>query len=159
MKNHIIRVISALIALAILFMIFGFSAQNGASSGSLSRAITLWVMGIVCPDQLDNAATVTFLHHIIRKLAHVTEFALLGASFCMFVSTFRLRKRWRFLIALGGGVLVASSDEIHQLFVRGRGGSATDVLVDTIGIVIGAGLVTLIVLWAENRRKRITKTM
>jgi len=34
----------------------------------------------------------------------------------------------------------AASDEIHQLFVPGRGAKATDVLIDGIGALIGIGL-------------------
>jgi VanZ family protein len=70
---------------------------------------------------------------ILRKLAHGTEFALLGALL--------LRALRRPLLAFLLGVLYATSDEIHQVFVRGRHGSPVDVAIDAIGVAVG------LVLW------------
>lgn len=41
------------------------------------------------------------------------------------------------LFALAIGIEYATIDEIHQLFVDGRSGQFTDVLIDTIGVAIG----------------------
>lgn len=41
-------------------------------------------------------------------------------------------------------LLYAASDEIHQLFVQGRGAKATDVLIDSIGALIGIGIYNII---------------
>jgi len=78
--------------------------------------------------------------YILRKIAHALEFALL-----MFL-LFRAMKSegigigrailYSFVIAL----FYAFSDEFHQLYVKGRQGSLRDVGIDTIGILIAAGL-------------------
>lgn len=39
--------------------------------------------------------------------------------------------------ALCIGIICASFDEIHQLFIEGRSGQVIDVCIDTIGIALG----------------------
>jgi VanZ family protein len=66
---------------------------------------------------------------ILRKGAHITEFAILAALLVRATGS----SAWAFGLA----VAYAASDEVHQLFVRGRHGSPVDVAVDTVGIAIG----------------------
>jgi len=66
---------------------------------------------------------------VLRKLAHVTEYAVLGALL--------LRAIGRPLPAFAVGVLYAASDEVHQHFVSGRHASPLDVAIDAAGIAIG----------------------
>jgi VanZ family protein len=66
---------------------------------------------------------------ILRKCAHMAEFAILAiliARACGSVA-------WAF----AGAVAYAATDEIHQLFVRGRHGSPVDVAIDAVGIAVG----------------------
>ena len=48
------------------------------------------------------------------------------------------------MAAAGTGILYAASDEFHQLFVPGRSGQITDVLIDSGGLLAGILLVVLI---------------
>ena len=60
-------------------------------------------------------------------------------------------------LAWAVGTLYAVSDEIHQIYVPGRAGRLSDVLIDSAGAAAGA-LVLLIVLWSIKellRDKRI----
>jgi VanZ family protein len=66
---------------------------------------------------------------ILRKLAHLTEYAILGALLL------RALSRPALAIVLGG--LYAVSDEVHQHFVRGRHAAWYDVLIDTVGVSVG----------------------
>jgi VanZ family protein len=66
---------------------------------------------------------------ILRKAAHVTEYAILGVLL--------LRALGGELPALAAGVAYAITDEIHQLFVRGRHGSPVDVAIDAAGVLLG----------------------
>jgi len=66
---------------------------------------------------------------VLRKCAHVTEYAILGLLL--------LRAVGHELPALLLGVAYAASDEIHQHFVAGRHGSPVDIAIDTVGLVIG----------------------
>jgi VanZ family protein len=76
---------------------------------------------------------------VLRKAAHVTEYAILGALL--------LRALGRELPAFAVGVAYAITDEIHQMFVSGRHGSPIDVVVDAGGIALG------ILLFAATRHR------
>jgi VanZ family protein len=66
---------------------------------------------------------------VLRKLAHLTEYAILGALLV------RALSRPGLAIFLGG--LYAVTDEVHQHFVRGRHAAWYDVLLDTVGVTVG----------------------
>jgi VanZ family protein len=66
---------------------------------------------------------------VLRKLAHLTEYAILGALLARAVGA-----AW---IAILLGALYATSDEAHQHFVRGRHAAWYDVVIDTVGVTIG----------------------
>jgi VanZ family protein len=71
---------------------------------------------------------------VLRKLAHLAEYAVLGALL------YRALRREPAAIALGS--LYAVTDEVHQAFVSGRQGSPLDWLIDTVGVVAGALLLS-----------------
>jgi VanZ family protein len=65
----------------------------------------------------------------LRKVAHVAEYAILGALLARAVG--------RTGIAVLIGTLYAVSDELHQSFVPGRMGSPLDVAIDAVGVAVG----------------------
>jgi VanZ family protein len=69
---------------------------------------------------------------VLRKLAHMTEFAILAVLL--------VRATGSYAWAFGLTVAYAASDEVHQLFVRGRHGSPIDVGIDAVGAAIGLAL-------------------
>jgi VanZ family protein len=71
---------------------------------------------------------------VLRKLAHLAEYAVLGALL------FRALRREPTAIALGS--LYAVTDEVHQAFVSGRQGSPLDWLIDTAGVIAGVLLLS-----------------
>jgi VanZ family protein len=66
---------------------------------------------------------------ILRKGAHITEYAILGALL--------YRALGREELALAAGVAYAATDELHQHFVRGRHASPIDVGIDAVGLALG----------------------
>jgi VanZ family protein len=75
---------------------------------------------------------------VLRKLAHATEYAVLGALL--------LRAVRDELPALALGVAYAASDEVHQHFVEGRHAAPLDVLIDAVGVTLG------VVVWRRAGR-------
>jgi VanZ family protein len=75
---------------------------------------------------------------LLRKAAHLTEYAILGALLVR-----ALGRPW---LAILLGAVYAASDEIHQHFVRGRHAAWYDVVIDTVGVTIG------VVVWRRSRR-------
>jgi len=66
---------------------------------------------------------------VLRKLAHVSEYALLGLLLA------RATRRPAVAVALAAAYAV--TDEIHQTFVQGRHGAPLDVAIDTAGALAG----------------------
>ncbi len=80
------------------------------------------------------------LEFLIRKAAHITEYAILMFLWVGTLFNFRFKRAVSLLCAAGVSLLYAVSDEWHQTFVSNRTGHGIDVAVDAIGI----GLVLLI---------------
>ena len=78
-------------------------------------------------------------------------------------STYKLEEMNRFSYSLIIGVIYAISDEIHQCFTPGRGPLVTDVIIDTMGVLLGILLVMLVIKIYEKliikhkKQKDITK--
>jgi VanZ family protein len=70
---------------------------------------------------------------VLRKLAHVTEYAVLGLL---------LARAVPLAPAFVLGVIYAAGDEFHQRFVTGREGAPRDVAIDALGVLLG--------LWASR---------
>lgn len=76
---------------------------------------------------------------ILRKAAHVGEYAVLGFLIARAVRpSVAVRTTPVLLLTVVLCVLYAISDEVHQVFVPGRVGSLRDVSIDGIGSVLGA---------------------
>ena len=79
-------------------------------------------------------------HYFIRKLAHFTEYAILG-SFSVPLLKIYFPKRpglTALLLSAPLGVLTALFDETIQLFVDGRNGEIRDIWLDILGCVTGS---------------------
>ena len=108
----------------LVILIFMFSHQTGSESSGLSSQIVLWIQ--------------TYLHipiseFIVRKAAHMSEYALLTLTliYGFYKNHYPIQKIM--IYSLIGTFLYACSDEMHQLFIGGRAGQFTDVLIDTCG--------------------------
>jgi VanZ family protein len=69
---------------------------------------------------------------VLRKGAHMTEYAVLAVLLVRATGSYA----WAFALA----VAYAATDEVHQLFVRGRHGSPIDVGIDAVGAFVGLAL-------------------
>lgn len=111
-------------------------------------------------------------NHLVRKLAHFTEFAMLGGELALAAGTFWRAERADKDFGTGAGakassagagakaltagagtaLLVAVLDEAIQFFSSGRAPMVSDVLLDFAGALTGLLLMTLI-LWLFRRTK------
>jgi VanZ family protein len=72
---------------------------------------------------------------ILRKLAHLTVFAVLTVLLCRAFRLHVARPTYAWLLAMCVAALYACSDEWHQTFVPGREGTVRDVVIDSLGVV------------------------
>jgi VanZ family protein len=121
-----------------------FASTGNFSASNTSRIIgplVLWLFPDTTPE------TMLTIHAVTRKIAHLTEYALLGllAARAFRGSTReRLRTRW-FVASVILIVVYALVDEYHQSFVPSRTGSIYDSLIDIAG-----GFAALIVVRHRN---------
>ena len=129
-----------------IIFIWGNSLLPGSISGAISKFVSYVVFQVI----LGQPETTGTGHGLLRKVAHFTEFACLGAFSCRFF--FWMKKpQW---LALGVAFLVACSDETIQRFVPDRGPSFRDVMIDTSGALVG--MILLFVGYACIKRKKQT---
>ena len=151
MKKNFLRAILLILLLGTLFLIFGFSSQDAEESGGLSSSIAKFILKQVKHDEIeDRQPILERTESVIRKMAHFSIYTLVGLLLMSFVSTYNLKENKRIIISLGIGALYATSDEIHQLFVPGRSGQVSDVILDSMGVLLGI----LIVLTALELYKK-----
>ena len=141
------KIISFIVLILWMIVIFSFSsADANKSTGTSDKVITTM---IEIKDKITNNETPNNEKEIIvknssfyiRKIAHITEYLILG--FLMF----NLLKQYsvtNIYYAIGLSILYSCTDEFHQLFISGRSGNIRDILIDSIGILIGTYLYKLL---------------
>ena len=102
----------------------------------VSRPLVLWLPAVAWAALIFTLSSIPDLGTglgtwdlVLRKLAHTTEYAILGALL--------LRALAHPIPAGLVAIAYAASDELHQHFVSGRHGSPVDVAIDTVGIAAG----------------------
>ncbi len=146
-----------LLVIAVAAMIFFFSAQSGDESSKTSTGLAVFFLNLAVPgfDGLTAAEKAVYFDKIslfVRKAAHFTEFAMLGASLRLLFHALSLQRP--VLIAWAAGTLYACTDELHQMFVDGRGAMWQDVCIDSAGVLTAVLLVTLWLRWREKRKMK-----
>ena len=95
--------------------------------------VALWAVVIFALSSVPSLSTgLGFWDLVLRKLAHLAEYAILGSLLAR-----ALGRPW---LAILLGSFYAVSDEIHQTFVPGRVGAPLDWALDTVGVVAGVAL-------------------
>ena len=148
--SSLFKPLSFLPALALMYMIYSFSAQPADSSSSTSYTVSRKLVQAVNSisgqgwSDWEIETHAAQIHGIVRKAAHITEYFLLAVavSFPLYV----YGVRGILLMLLAGIICVgyAFGDEYHQSIVAGRSASFRDVLIDSIGIFFGIILTRLI---------------
>ena len=117
---------------------------NSLLTAEISRAFSTWVKEILSFLVSDGGAGESGgSDHLLRKLAHFTEFACLGFLLSWLIRMVRPQSWEYYGLPLMGGCLVACVDEIIQNFVPGRGPGLLDVGIDTLGVCLGIVLISL----------------
>lgn len=139
--------------------VFQRMARCGTAAYLYAVPVLVW-MGVIFllssqPSLGVSGQHISLSYLLVRKGAHVAEYFFLGfLSFRLFRFCFSGNAH-----AVAAGVILltlpfALSDEAHQLFVTGRQGRISDVLIDAFGI--GLSLFFCLVIlrrWKERREK------
>jgi len=141
------RFVSHYLPLIAWLAFISFASSDSFNAGNTSRIIApliLWLFPNTSPE------TLAVVHFITRKIAHFTEYAILGF---LAARAFRtsprssINRRW-LLICVTLVVINALLDEYHQSFVPSRTASIYDSLIDMAG-----GLTVLIFIRSRKDAK------
>ena len=141
-------ILLCLLALACTVFIWSNSAKPAVESAGQSLQILEHIQGFLLSLGLDQE----ILHTLVRKAAHVAEFALLACLWTGFagrkwVSDRKMALMFPFSVCL----MTALTDETIQLGFEGRAGMIVDLWVDLIGVVMGMVFAGLLFAWKKRR--------
>ena len=148
MKINILRGILIVLLILQMWIIFGFSGQDGETSGIISRRITEKITrnikSIQVLNEVEKERALKKIEHCIRKLAHFSLYTVVGFLLMSLMSTYKLKQKNKVSTSLIIGLIYAISDEIHQSFMPNRTPMIGDVCIDTCGVI--TGIIVLIVI-------------
>ena len=138
--------IAGVLALVWMIVIFAFSAQTSEESSVISEGLSYRMVSTTDRllklniDEEKMREIAGAIEHVVRKAAHMTEYAILAVLLYVWISIWRISRFQKACLAAALAIFYACSDEIHQLFVAGRAGRVNDVLIDSAGAVLGLAL-------------------
>ncbi len=138
------KLIYGILVVLLICFIWGNSILSGEVSGAISHFFADILGG-------EQGATDEG-HFLLRKMAHLTEFAFLGAVSALFFDSLTSDRGKKHLSTALLGVSVPLMDETIQIFSN-RGYSLTDVWIDISGYSLGAAI-TLTVLFLKFKRPK-----
>lgn len=131
MKKQIYLILN----IVMILFIWGNSCLNGTISSEISTAVTDGFLYTL--HQFFNLSVeFELFHHLIRKLAHFSEYAIL--------SIFAYKYHHSFIKAMLQCLVCASMDEMIQFFVSGRMAKISDVLIDCGGAITALLVICII---------------
>lgn len=152
-KEQCKRLIYLVLIIVWMITVFMFSNQNGDESQKTSKSVTEKVVQVLTYNKAvtesEKLKLINDTDYIVRKLAHFSIYTLGGILIYNYINTFELKPNKKYIIPIMIGVLYATLDEFHQYFISERSAQILDVCIDTLGIIIGIILISLIKKWEE----------
>ncbi|KPB05839.1 VanZ family protein [Bacillus sp. CHD6a] len=150
-----VAILSWALVISWMALIFFLSAQHADQSADLSGGITELVNKVVEQVAPEAELHIDEISFFVRKNAHFFAYMLL----VMLTLNAVRRSGGHGWLSIGLAfvitVLYAISDEVHQLYVPGRSGQVSDVVLDSTGAVVGIAL--YLVISHRNDRKQKVK--
>lgn len=150
-KKQVKIIISWIAVILWMLLIFKLSSQVSEQSDKLSTGITEVIVKTVNKFTINTDFDIRTLNHYVRKNAHFFAYFILGILSLNALRRSEVSKHKS--IALMICVLYAVSDEVHQIFVPGRGPQVKDVFIDSSGALVGI-LLYLAISRAFLKRKK-----
>lgn len=147
MKKNVIAIAPVIF---ILFIIFAFSSQPYKDQditpwlASLNQSIVLtkllsWISFTYAGKEISISAlgVAHFIEFFIRKASHLTVFFFLAFFTIRALARFLSNKKGKIIISFLIVICYAALDEFHQSFTGGRTPLLEDVVVDSVGGLLG----------------------
>ncbi len=142
MKNRKIWRVALPVCIALwVAFIWSRSLMSAEASTEDSSRVAQWLMGLFGWETQPE-----WLTYVIRKTAHLAEFAVLGVLWGGWEQTCA-RRLWPW------GLAVGAIDECLQFFAPGRAPMVTDVVIDTVGFLCGVAIVWIFARLRHKKKK------
>jgi VanZ family protein len=137
------------LAWAALISIFSTGIFTAANTAQVILPFLHWLLPHSSPE------TVAFIHHMIRKSGHFTEYFIFSLLVLRGIRAGKREAHLGWAVAAVAIVAAyAALDEFHQSFVPGRTAAVSDVLLDTAGGVAAQLIAALFMLWGDIRMQQ-----
>ena len=140
------KTLYVLLNIICLVTIYYLSSMNNKETNSLSKGIvykSIEIIEHITHKEYDKKSIVNRFNYPIRKCAHFLLFLLLGVCIYLLLNSFHIPHK--ILISIILSILFATLDETHQMFSLGRSPSILDILIDSIGSIVGVIIINFIV--------------
>ena len=157
-KRKVYSRVHFVLVIGVMLLIFMLSSQPGTDSNALSNQfIHSYKFAVEHFPFLSDTTRAVLLakpSHYVRKLAHLTIFALLGGT--TFLTLWQRKKSFLscMICAVFICLIYAGLDEWHQYYVIGREANLSDVFLDTLGASIGSLIAGLMQIRISFIRKK-----
>ena len=141
------KIIKIILVLICMITIFTFSNDSSNESNKKSNKLIITVAEIFNKKKLSINEKEKYIEKfvfIVRKGAHFSIYFILGFLVASLLKEYNIIDKRMVFYSLLFCFIYSCSDEIHQLFINGRSGEIRDVLIDSIGALIGISLYYLI---------------
>ncbi|WP_073024321.1 VanZ family protein [Lutispora thermophila] len=145
-KYSIFKKLIWVITVLWMCMIFYFSHQPGEVSRMESGKI-LHKMDLIQENDINTVDNyeVLSLQRVIRKWAHKIIYFTLGILFVLSIINTRFTNIVTYLISFIAATVYGATDELHQMFVPGRGPLLSDVFLDSVSALTGVVFIAVII--------------
>lgn len=136
---QVIKITQALVVIGLAGFVIIKLKKSGLTMG-IKELLLIFLIGYVLYSLsigVRHALVPPDLHHFIRKNAHFFIYLILGVLVKYALNSTGISGFKSIVISLLICVAYAFTDEIHQLFVPGRGGQLSDVGIDSCGAGLG----------------------
>lgn len=130
------KAIKVLLIILTMITIFYLSNDNADESTNKSDTLIIKISELVLNKELTAKEKEEMIEKcvvVVRKTAHFTLYFLLGLFTVSFLNEFDIENKKMLIYTIIFVFIYACTDEIHQLFINGRSGEITDILIDTLG--------------------------
>ena len=138
------KLIYIVLIIVVLISIYLFSSMNWKDTNSVSKGIIMKgidIVEVITHKEYDKKVIVNKLNYPIRKCAHFLLFLLSGICIYLLLNSFHIPHK--ILISIVISIIFAILDETHQMFSLGRSSSILDILIDSIGSVVGIMVISI----------------
>lgn len=152
--KNILKIVPWTLVILWMILIFSLSHQSAVESNKISKGITEVFVDGIEKVTLNSNFNISSFNHIIRKNAHFFLYLVLGMLVMNAIKISNQYIKRHMLLTVLICILYAILDELHQLFVPGRGAQIMDVFIDSVGASIGVLIYYVSYKMSKNKTTR-----